>query len=434
MPSAESPISLTVERPVAGGEMLARHQGRVVLLRDVIPGEQVRARLIREAKGVAWAELVEVVEPSPDRRPALADPGCGGLYFSHIAPGRQLTLKAEIIADAFRRIGKHELSALPIVRPSPERGYRLRARLHVRNRRAGFFRERTHNLCDPGPSGQLHDESSLVIRALLKALGRQADECEALTLAESISARSRVIHLEPRRGVSLDGLPGAALLGEGLSGLSASAHAAVVVLAGSPVVTDTAVDLFGPAAAPAGIAESLLWTRHATSFFQGNRFLTGALVQHVLEVSTGDVVVDLYSGVGLFALALAARGAQVRAVEGDASCGADLAINADQVPDRLDAVRSSVETAVAGSPPARLEIAIVDPPRTGMSTAALRGLVGWQPRRIVYVSCDPPTLARDAALLFQAGYRLDRLDGFDFFPNTPHVEIAAVFDRDADRR
>jgi len=422
------PVPLTIERPVAGGEMLARHEGRVVFVRGVIPGERVMARIVRQAKGVAWAEVLEILEPSPDRRPAPADSACGGTYFAHVSPTRQRALKAEIIADALRRIGKLRLAEPPRVVGAEERGYRLRARLHIRDRQAGFFREGSHTLCDAGPSGQLREDSLVAVRAVVNALGDRADDCEAVTVAEDIPARSRVVHLEPRPGATLEDLDGPTLIVEGISGATASAGGRVFSLAGSAIVIDTASDVFA-GDSPVGVG--VQWVRHAPSFFQANRFLAGDLVRHVLSVAHGEVVADLYSGVGLFAVALGARGCRVIAVEGDASSGGDLAVNAQPFADRIDVVQSSVESAVARLPPPGLDTVVVDPPRTGLTADARRGVVAWRPRRVVYVSCDPPTLARDAAVLCGAGYRLQGIEAFDFFPNTPHVEAVAVFETPA---
>jgi 23S rRNA (uracil1939-C5)-methyltransferase len=410
--------------------MLARHEGRVVFVRGVIPGERVMAQIVRQAKGVAWAEVSEILEPSPDRRSAPADSACGGSYFAHMSPARQRALKAEIITDALRRIGKHRLAEPPRVAASEERGYRLRARLHIRDRQIGFFRKGSHTICDAGPSGQLREDSLVAVRAVVNALGRRADDCEALTLAEDIAARSRVVHLEPRPGATLEDLDGPSLIVDGISGATAAAGRRAFTLAGSPIVTDTASDLF---AGDSPIDAGVRWSRHATSFFQANRFLAGELVRHVLSVAEGDVVADLYSGVGLFAVALGAKGRRVLAVEGDASSGGDLAMNAQAFADHIDVVRSSVETAVARVPPPGLDAVVVDPPRTGLTSDALRGVVAWRPKRVVYVSCDPPTLARDAAVLFSAGYRLHGIEAFDLFPNTPHVETVAVFDATATR-
>src|SRR3990172_2682843 len=138
--------------------MLARHEGKVVLLAGAIPGERVRARVERSARGVIWADVTDVIDVSPHRRPAHHDPACGGLDYLHIDYDYQRQLKSEVIADAFRRVGKISLDTATPIAPSREHGYRLRARLHVRDGRAGFFRAGTHVLCDAAATGQLLPE------------------------------------------------------------------------------------------------------------------------------------------------------------------------------------------------------------------------------------------------------------------------------------
>jgi 23S rRNA (uracil1939-C5)-methyltransferase len=176
-------------------------------------------------------------------------------------------------------------------------------------------------------------------------------------------------------------------------------------------------------------AEPASWTRRAPAFFQGNRFLLGDLVRHVLDQATDDRVVDLYAGVGLFSVALAARGASVTAVEGEPFAAEDLFANARPWGGRLQVLQATVEDAVRQPAGARPAVVVLDPPRTGVSPEALRGLAAWRVPRLVYVSCDPPTLARDAAKLAESGYRLKSLTAFDMFPNTPHVEAVATFER-----
>src|SRR3977135_4302445 len=118
--------------------MLARHKGQVVLVWGAIPGERVRARVERTGKGVLYAETIEVLSASPDRRDASADWRCGGNVLAHVGYPRQLQLKSDIIRDALARIGRMPLADPPPVTASPEQGYRMRARLHVRNGRIGF--------------------------------------------------------------------------------------------------------------------------------------------------------------------------------------------------------------------------------------------------------------------------------------------------------
>ena len=125
-------LSLTIEKPAAGGRMIARHEGQIVLVGGAIPGERVTARVERVGKGVLYAATTSVEDASPDRRPVDGDPECGGCLYAHVTYERQLTLKSDVIADAFARIGKLPLAGRVPVKPSPEEGYRMRPRLHMR--------------------------------------------------------------------------------------------------------------------------------------------------------------------------------------------------------------------------------------------------------------------------------------------------------------
>ena len=189
-------IDLQIERPVAGGRMLARHEGQVVFVSGAIPGERVRVRVERRAKNTLFAATVEVLEASADRREPFCDAACGGLAFAHVQYARQLALKSAIVADAFHRIARITLPD-PAVTPSPETGYRLRARLHVRNGRPGFFREGTHDWCDAGPTGQLLPESLAAVTDAVRALGANAVLCEAVVVSENVAATERALLFEP---------------------------------------------------------------------------------------------------------------------------------------------------------------------------------------------------------------------------------------------
>ena len=154
------------------------------------------------------------------------------------------------------------------------------------------------------------------------------------------------------------------------------------------------------------------------------------LVLSVLDSILGaDSVLDLYAGVGLFSIALAAAGQErTTAVEGDRYSGSDLRENAAAYPGVLQAVMGRVEDYVRQTRE-RAATILVDPPRTGISREAMESIVRHGAERLIYVSCDPPTMARDARRVLDAGYRLASLKGFDLFPNTPHVETVGVFDR-----
>jgi 23S rRNA (uracil1939-C5)-methyltransferase len=414
-------LTLDIEKPAAGGRMLARHKGQVVLVWGAIPGERVTARVDRATKSVAFASTVDVLTSSPDRRPA-ADPRCGGNVLAHVAYDRQLRLKSEIIRDAFARIGRVPLEREPEVLASPERGYRMRARLHAVNGRLGFYREESHQLCDAAQTEQLLESASAWIAEAqdhIRAAGPAG--VTGVEIAENIAGDERVCHLELREGVNAADY---STLANGLAGLTAQRADSpfAETLAGTPHVTD--VIQFRDDVAP------LRLTRHVRAFFQGNRYLVGTLVQHVLSLVPAGPIVDLYAGGGLFGLALAAAGAEgVTLVEGDPVSGADLQMNAEPFRDHTRVERSSVEDFLGRRRAAAAETVIVDPPRTGLSREAAAGILALKPARLVYVSCDVATMARDTRTLLDSGYVLGPLIGLDLFPNTAHVETVTVFTR-----
>jgi len=418
-------VELTIEKPASGGRMIARHLGQVVLVRGAIPGERVTAWIERAEKRMAYAVTRDVLDASPDRRADAGDPLCGGALYSHIRYERQLAIKSDVVRDAFARVGRHPLDGPVAVAGSPEEGYRMRARFHVRGGRAGFYREGTHQLCDAAPTRQLRPDTVAAVQALAGALHRERpDAVTAIAIGENVAADERAAHLEAAPGATMD----AAMLERaardaGVRGLSAREHSTGrLVSVGSPDVSDPLETVTGGRVAHGSIR------RHAESFFQGNRFLLAALVTAVMDVVPDEgEILDLYAGAGLFSVPLAAAGhLEVTAVEGDRTSGADLRENARLLAPRLQVHVSGVEEYLAGrrGTPA---VAIVDPPRTGMTKDAVNRLARLRAPRIVYVSCDPPTLARDARLLLDAGYRLTSLRAFDLFPNTPHVESLAVF-------
>ncbi len=416
-------VELSIEKPAAGGRMIARYDGQIVLVGGAVPGERVVARIDRVERRLAFGTTVEVRNASPDRRAEFTDPLCGGCVYSHIAYPRQLALKADIIRDAFARIGHIPLDAPTDVAPSPERGYRMRARLHADRGRIGFYREGTHALCDAALTGQLSEAGVKTAGAVLAALEGVGASVVTIELAENIPGDEQALAVEVRGRVehahsTLEQIVGA----HGLTGCSIRDQQGTRVEAGDPGVSDSL------AALTMGRVATGALRRHPESFFQANRYLLPALVTSVLDAvpADGDVI-DLYAGVGLFSVALAGSGRRaMTAVEGDRTSGIDLQRNAGSLGGALTLVLDSVEryldfyTGRAGT-------AIVDPPRTGVSTQAMTSLVKLRASRIIYVSCDPPTMARDAGRLADAGYALDSLRAFDLFPNTPHVEALGVF-------
>ncbi len=406
---------LTIERPAAGGRMIARHEGAIVFVSGAIPGEVVDAEVEKVQRGTVWATAKQIVEPSPDRVTGAPEGACGGSVLAHIAYDRQRQIKSDIITDAFRRIGRIPLDTATEVVASPTDGYRMRARLHVRDGRIGFFREGTHSLCDAAATRQLRDDTIAVLRRLEASLATVAREAVGdIEVSENIDASQRAIHLELLPNADPSRLAGLVQV-DGVTGATC-AHGdnpRTIDLFGSPYVADT-------------IAGAEL-SRHARSFFQGNRYLTETMVAHVLQQIAAAPILDLYAGVGLFSVtaAVAARG-HVTAVEGDRVSASDLKRNAQnhEVSVRADAVENFLDRTTD-----RFGTVIVDPPRTGLSKEAIAGIVKLQSPRVVYVSCDIATLARDARVLIDAGYRMQSRKAFDLFPNTAHVEMVIAFAR-----
>lgn len=422
--AAGQEVDVVIEKPASGGRMIARHEGEILLVAGAIPGERVRVRVTRAEKRLAFAETIAILDSSQDRRPPSTDPACGGCLYAHIDYPRQLQLKADVIRDAFTRIGRIPLEQEIVVRGSPERGYRMRGRFHVRGREIGFYREGTHDLCEAWSTGQMHESSIDAVEAAVASLAAQGVQVVSVELSENIAGDERALHVDVKDPRVPDGALDRAVNAAGLKGATARALDTFSYFAGDPIVSD------GLGVLTAGRLSNGSLGRHPESFFQANRFLLGELVGAVLDVVPAGTVLDLYAGVGLFSVVLAeAQRGPVTAVEGDPGSGADLLRNAEPYADTLRAIRSSVESFLARPSKTPPDTLLVDPPRTGMSKEAAEAIAAMGAARIVYVSCDPPTFARDARRLLDAGYRVLSLRGFDLFPNTPHVETLGVFER-----
>ena len=412
-----SELVLTIDKPAAGGRMIARHEGQVVFVAGAIPGERVRVRIDRVSKQLAFGTAVDVLDASTDRRAVETDWACGGSFYAHIAYDRQLQLKADVVQDAFARIGRMPLPGPVDVMPSQEQGYRMRARLHMKDGRFGFFREGTHELCDAAQTRQLLPATvDALVRLQSAVQRRQVISCE---LSENAAAMERAVLLEL---ASSEGVPLEVEPVEGITGLlfTDQQHGHLTVAYGSPYVSDdiATVDL------------RVALTHHVQSFFQGNRYLLSPLVARVLAHVPDGTVTDLYAGVGLFAVCLAARGRnQIAAVEGDRSSARDLESNAAPYGGAVHVQHLSVETYLKRRGLQRPDTLLLDPPRTGISQEAMSGILGLKVSRVVYLSCDSATLARDVRRFSEGGYRLDHIEAFDLFPNTAHVETLGVLTR-----
>jgi 23S rRNA (uracil1939-C5)-methyltransferase len=284
--------------------------------------------------------------------------------------------------------------------------------------RLGLHEEGTHRVIDLDSCLQVSPALLAAARALLAGLAAQphlARRVPQVVLAESDDGSARVAALEwegdPAEGSSLAALATSApwLTGLGLA-TPPDEGGGYLGLSGSPYVESEAL--------------GVRYRAHVLSFFQANRALLGPLVARVRDLSRGSgPVLDLFAGVGLFALALASEAPDVIAVEQDARSAEDAEANRERAGlANVRVVRADVATALTALPPAAGERIVLDPPRSGAGPDAVRSIAARRPESIVYVSCDPPTLGRDLAAFASSGYAPERIAMFDLFPDTFHLE------------
>ena len=421
MPAAGDLIALDIEKPAAGGRMLARHEGQIVFVSGAIPGERVTARVEFVRGGVVFARAESVDVWSPDRRADRADRICGGNDYAHIAYDRQLALKRDLVEDAFSRIAKIAVPTGVTLHASPERGYRMRARLHVENGQVGFYRQASHDICDAMSSGQLHDGAAAPLAGVSRALrDGKMRTARVLDLTEDIPGTGRALQIELDPEERESGRWDSLMKIEGVTGVAVSRRGRVISSRGDLTVADDV-------AVPDG---TFRVRRQVGAFFQGNRYLLQTLVDRILAAVPAGPLVDLYAGCGLFGLAHAAAGhGPVELVESDRLSFADLKSNAEPLAGAATPRGVDVEHFLSASPPLDGRTVLVDPPRTGLSRDSAAALAGSKASRIVYLSCDIATLARDARKLADASFTLELVEIFDLFPMTAHVETLAVFQR-----
>jgi 23S rRNA (uracil1939-C5)-methyltransferase len=414
-------VDTVIEKGVYRGRGLGRLEGQVILVPRAHPGDRVRARVAEVHAGWAEGALVEVLEPAPERRasPCPYVPLCGGCAYQDLSYEAQLRLKEAVLRESLARAGARWEGPVE-VHPSPETGWRLRASLHFSagpgGLRLGLRQEGTRRVVDVAACLQVSDRMSRAARAVREAL---------------VDRPARWPRL---RGLDLlespDGTTLLAALETGLAGAEAPSLAAlagrVPGLDGFGVATGRRLQwLHGASHVEARVLGVVLRAR-PRSFFQANRFLLEPLARTVVELVPEGTsrVVDLYAGVGLFALPLAARGERdVLAVEWGRDAAEDARWGARRNGlEQVRVVAEDVAAALAGVEPEPGERIVLDPPRTGVGREVVGLVADRAPQAIVYVSCDPPTLGRDLAWLAGRGYRPDAVHLFDLFPDTFHLE------------
>ena len=421
-------IEAVIEKGVYRGRGLGRVDGRVVFVPRAHPGDRVRARVTEVHAGWAEGALVDVLAPAAARRasPCPYVPRCGGCSYQDLAYEAQLRVKESVLRESLGRAGAPWEGPVTL-HASPEAGWRMRASLHFSSGGSGLElglrQEGTRRVVDVLACLQLSGRMNRAARAFRDALAETpalGPRLRGLDLLESPDGGTLLASLEtalaPREGPALVSL---AARVPGLDGFGVATGPRLQWLHGTPFVE-------------ARVLGVVLRAR-ARSFFQANRFLLEPLARTVVDlVPPGEGrVVDLYAGVGLFALPLAARGERdVLAVEWASSAAEDARWAADR--NGLDAVRvveGDVARALAEAGPGKGERVVLDPPRTGAGPEVVGLVADRAPAAIVYVSCDPPTLGRDLAALAGRGYRADVVHLFDLFPDTFHMETVVRLHR-----
>jgi 23S rRNA (uracil1939-C5)-methyltransferase len=418
-------LTLTIEALSHGVFGVARTGDGVVLVPDVAPGDVVRARVVAEKKGYREAEVVEIVSPSPVRRtpPCRHLPECGGCTWQHVSYPAQLEAKEALLRDALVRIGGFEAGALdirPIV-PSAEWAYRHRVTLRVDGeQRLGFYRHRSHRLVEI--------EECLIADAAVN---------RALPLAREwlrgVSTAVRRLEIASTGGERVVFVANA----EGPFRQDGEYHEKF--LRGAPSVAGIVLfgkgwrRSFGKPRIDLAVAPDLAIATEG-GFTQVNAEGNRRLIEIVLELADAradDRVLDLYCGAGNLTLPLARRVGSIVGVESDPRSAGDARQNADRAGltnCRFLVQAAGTATKALAAEGERFSLVILDPPRSG-SADVVDGFVELEPSRIVYVSCNPATLARDLRRLVDTGFSLGRIQPIDLFPQTYHLEVVARLDR-----
>jgi 23S rRNA (uracil1939-C5)-methyltransferase len=445
-PQRGDELDLRIDTLAYGGAGVARLDGYVVFVRDAVPGDRVRAQVTKRKRAYAEARAVEVLEPSPERVPPVAEhPGAPWQVLPY---ERQLAVKAEQVEDALRRIGKLDGFALEPIVPAVEQ-WRYRNKLEY-SFGTGDDGTLVCGFHAPGSWERIvHIEDCLLASERGNAARRAAlDWCRA----QGLTAYDRRAHIGLLRNL---------VVREGRRTGELQVRL---------VTSDEDVDLTGFAEAVG--AESVMWTRaadvgettvggvsevlHGTdtideevtvagtdlrfrlsaeAFFQTNTEMAERLYGTAVEYAAlqgWERVYDLFCGIGTIGLALAPRAGELWGLEIVEDAVADAIENArrNEISNaRFFAGDVRLALSELAERAGRPDVLVVDPPRAGLSAKIVRRIVEAAPKRIVYVSCNPTTLAPNAAQLVEAGWSLRRVRPVDMFPQTPHIECVALLER-----
>ncbi len=428
-------IDVRIEKLVYGGEGLGRLEGRAVLLPRVLPGERVAAVPVKEEPRLIRARLSEVLEPSPARIAAECPyfTRCGGCHYQHADYQDQLRYKAAILQETLSRIGKIAAPEPELI-PSVPWNYRNRTQFKTEKRgdsfRLGFFELGSRRLVPvelcPISSPRINE-----IIPQLQELGKRPDFPPGSGQIEVFVNHDDSGVLVNASGHSAWPETLVSALRELLPDLVSLAVTAGPDRPGAAALSGT-TRVFGRGHLFYRAGGREYRVSHG-SFFQTNRFLAETLARAATEGLEGNTALDLYSGVGYFALHLAPKFRRVVAVESNPASIRDLESNRHRAAaEHVEPVHAAVEEFLEKQElqrPARPDAVLLDPPRSGLGKGAAERLAALGAPTIVYVSCDPSTLARDLARLIAHGYRLARLRLVDLFPQTFHIETVATLEK-----
>ncbi|MBQ8748342.1 MAG: 23S rRNA (uracil(1939)-C(5))-methyltransferase RlmD [Oscillospiraceae bacterium] len=432
----------------AEGQGVAHVEGCAVFVPNAIAGEKYQIRIEKVGKTWAAGKIVEILEKSPHRvqRECPISASCGGCDFWHMDYEEETRLKAERVRSTLNRIGGENLEEVPILSAPTCKAYRNKAQYPVASQKgrvyAGFFKAGTHTVVENDRCLILPDETEQVRQIVIDYVNHYR-----ITAYDEVAHKGLLRHIYVRRG-AVSGQVLVCLVINGrklphtedlIQRLQAVKGFTSLVLSvntkdTNTVLGDEEIVLYGP-----GYIEDTLcgltFRLSPRSFYQVNHHQAQRLYEAAIrqaEITKKDLVLDLYCGVGTITLAMAKAAGKVIGVE---------VVEQAVVDAKENARRNGIENAEffcadAGKAALKLEqegirpdVVVVDPPRKGLNSDAIEALHRMSPRRIVYVSCDPATLARDVALLKERGYQLKNAQAADLFPRCAHVETVVLLSK-----
>jgi len=427
------PIDVHIEKLVYGGEGLAHHEGHTVFAPFVLPDEDVSIEPVETRKKFIRGRVAQIKTPSIDRAvaPCPYFGVCGGCDYQHIPYELQLRYKAEILRETLSRLGRVQWDGSIVQHASPPFGYRNRVQWKIARDEGGspeigYFQAGSQKLCAirqcPIASPRLNEALGAIVN-LLQSGTLPAELREIEAFADHDDDRLLL-------NLALDTANGP--LAE-IAALFRSALPSV-----STLIHDRRADRFelsGPGHISYRVGNYNYRIGHL-SFFQVNRFLLDELVRTVVGEARGRLALDLFAGVGLFSVPLANRFERLIAVESNVAAVRDLEANLQASGAVSPNWRHTTVEAFLEQWHERPDLVVLDPPRTGVAARALSRLMKIAPQEIVYLSCDPATLARDLAILAgdaqnPRAYRITELHLVDIFPQTYHIEALVRLSRRA---